>query len=330
MSTIQTTIHLDHPVNSIPIPGENSSVINPNGSFGSHQRVEDLTSPVADAGKLFLLCFLGIYEVNLHPVNQPARLGESQSTYFKSYTPSLTVAGFGFRTIGRLDNRQTGQAIHFTHPLESTISINHLQSDRGGLRLQDNRQTGESTVDKRPQSTAHLEPPYTSNTHVKQSDRGGLRLQDNRQTGQPSTSINHFDHPLRPSTSNHRIHQIHQSDRGGLCSFRTIGRLVNHSPRSTTPFEPPSTSTIHFDHRFEHQQSTSLTVAGSGFRTIGRLVNHPPRSTTSNHQIHQSDRGGLCSFRTIGRLVNHSPRSTTPFEPPSTSTTASSTNNPPV
>jgi hypothetical protein len=81
----KSVIHMDHSVNLIHIQGENCSVINPNGSFGSLQRVEDLTSPVADAGKLFLLCFLGIYAVNHpsqpskstiqlnHPVNHPSK-----------------------------------------------------------------------------------------------------------------------------------------------------------------------------------------------------------------------------------------------------------------
>ncbi|KUM56193.1 hypothetical protein ACN42_g11027, partial [Penicillium freii] len=128
------------------------------------------------------------------------------------------------------------------------------------------------------------------------------------------------------------------SNRGGLYSFRTIGRLVTTTSNSPPLRTPPS---------------TSLTVAGFGFRTIGRLVNqhsmnHLDQLPTSNtpslrsiasstkftslivagftasgqstgnnhfehpftsinrfeHQIHQSDRGGLYSFRTIGRLVN--------------------------
>jgi hypothetical protein len=64
--------------------------------------VEDLTSPVADAGKLFLLCFLGI-----HKVSHPVKL----STSIKRWSINL-------------------------------LQIIHSQSDRGGLRLQDNRQAG--------------------------------------------------------------------------------------------------------------------------------------------------------------------------------------------
>jgi hypothetical protein len=70
-------------------------------------------------------------------------------------TSSLTVAGFGFRTIGRLGSQYTSITTsinHLNQPPQSTTSINHLnqpprpasithfQSDRGGLRLQDNRQ----------------------------------------------------------------------------------------------------------------------------------------------------------------------------------------------
>ncbi|KUM60550.1 hypothetical protein ACN42_g6580 [Penicillium freii] len=109
---------------------------------------------------------------------------------------------------------------------------------------------------------------------------------------------------------NMSIIHCNQSDRGGLYSFRTIGRLVNQP--SINHFEPPSTSNYP---PFRTPTSTSLTVAGSGFRTIGRLVNqpsmnhfeppstsnHPPFRTafhfkppsTSNTHINQSDRGGL-------------------------------------
>ncbi|KAJ5866640.1 hypothetical protein N7534_001193 [Penicillium rubens] len=115
----------------------------------------------------------------------------------------LTVAGFGFRTIGRQgkqrpqsttithyqsdrgglwlqDNRQTGQSIHPNQPPRST-TIHHYQSDRGGLWLQDNRQTS--------QSIHPNQPPRSTTIHHYQSDRGGLRLQDNRQAGQ-STNPN--------------------------------------------------------------------------------------------------------------------------------------------
>ncbi|KAJ5945325.1 hypothetical protein N7516_005493 [Penicillium verrucosum] len=48
-------------------------------------------------------------------------------------------------------------------------------SERGGLRLQDNRLTGGNNF--KPPSINDPDPPRNP------SDRGGLRLQDNRQTG---------------------------------------------------------------------------------------------------------------------------------------------------
>ncbi|KAJ5406458.1 hypothetical protein N7465_007742 [Penicillium sp. CMV-2018d] len=119
----------------------------------------------------------------------------------------------------------------------------------------------------------------------------------------------HLDQPLQsPAASTN----IDQSDRGGLHSFRTIGRLVNYPPRSTTPFEPP----LHFDYPLQITKFTSLTVAG--FRASGQSadwstihLDHPLQSPAASTNIDQSDRGGLHSFRTIGRLVNHPPRSTT-------------------
>ncbi|KAJ5696401.1 hypothetical protein N7536_006813 [Penicillium majusculum] len=72
--------------------------------------------------------------------------------------------------------------IHFDQP---SIQFNDNQSDRGGLWLQDNRQTGHNHFNHPLRTTISI-------IHIHQSDRGGLRLQDNRQTGQ-----NHFIHPLR-------------------------------------------------------------------------------------------------------------------------------------
>ena len=61
------------------IPGENSRVINHQGSFGSHQRVEDLTSPLADAGKLFLPLLLGIRFQRFLPYTLPPTTSTPQS-----------------------------------------------------------------------------------------------------------------------------------------------------------------------------------------------------------------------------------------------------------
>ncbi|OQD92382.1 hypothetical protein PENSOL_c042G08493 [Penicillium solitum] len=112
-----------------------------------------------------------------------------------------------------------------------SIWINNIhQSGRGGLGPQDNRQTasGQSADWSINCSNYPIQPP-TSINNIHQSDRGGLWLQDNRQTGD-----NHPEHPIRAPTSIIRFNQPprnnhFQSDRGGLHSFRTIGRLVNQS-----------------------------------------------------------------------------------------------------
>ncbi|KUM64832.1 hypothetical protein ACN42_g2225 [Penicillium freii] len=114
---------------------------------------------------------------------------------------------------------------------------NHDQSDRGGLRLQDNRQTGQSTFDE-----PLRELLSTSNTHIHQSDRGGLRLQDNRQTGQSTLTV-------------------------AGSGFRTIGRLSDcgglrlQDNRQTSPstFDEPPGSATHFELPPLRTPSTSNT-----------------------------------------------------------------------
>ncbi|KAJ5945322.1 hypothetical protein N7516_005490 [Penicillium verrucosum] len=161
------------------------------------------------------------------------------------------------------------------------------QSDRGGLWLQDNRQTSCNHFDYPPQSTTPimirltvagfgfraiggLLMPLSSSTSINhlsrciihfnhiQSDRGGLRLQDNRKT-----SHNYLDHP--PTTINQFNPNL--SDRGGF-GFKTADDYFNHSSRSSSVINPPNQisltvvgftalgqstgwSTIHLDHPFQ-------------------------------------------------------------------------------
>ncbi|KAJ5426568.1 hypothetical protein N7465_001638, partial [Penicillium sp. CMV-2018d] len=87
-----------------------------------------------------------------------------------------------------------------------------------------------------------------------------VTLQDNRQTSdnrfkQSTTTITHFHDPLQITKSTN----IHQSDRGGLYSFRTIGRLVT-TASNNQPLRLP-TSMIHFKSP-NPPTFTSLTVAG--------------------------------------------------------------------
>ncbi|KAJ5406457.1 hypothetical protein N7465_007741 [Penicillium sp. CMV-2018d] len=153
----------------------------------------------------------------------------------------------------------------------------HSQSDRGGLRLQDNRQTGNNHFNQPPTSITHY------NHRLQTPTSTSLTLQDNRETGQPSTSILdhpprsstsiihldhpprsstsiiHLDHPLRPSTSNH---QIHQPDCSGL-------RLQDNQQTGNNHFNQPPTSII----RFEHQQHLSHLY--NYFRPRGTFAKRP-------------------------------------------------------
>ncbi|KAJ5284799.1 hypothetical protein N7524_000105 [Penicillium chrysogenum] len=143
---------------------------------------------------------------------------------------------------------------HFDHTPLKTPSNNDIhQSDRGGLRLQDNRLTSDNNhFDYPPQSTNSIPTSLTVAGFAASGQSGDCFRTIGR---------------LVTTTSN-TPNNIHQSDRGGLRSFRTIGRLLQYN-RETG------------DNNFEY----------------------PPRSTTSINNIHQSDRGGLHSFRTIGGLV---------------------------
>ncbi|KAJ5853380.1 hypothetical protein N7534_005923 [Penicillium rubens] len=179
----------------------------------------------------------------------------------RSTTSSLTVAGSGFRTIGRLVNPSTSTP-HLDHHLDQpsrSTTINHFQSNRGGLRLQDNRQAGQSIhLDPLPrspttsltvagfgfrtigrlvsQSTSinhliHLDqPPRSTTIHHYQSDRGGLRLQDNRQAVQ-------FKKPLQYTTSTNHINHINHAlpvwPWRASASGQSADWAVN-TPRSTT------------------------------------------------------------------------------------------------
>ncbi|KAJ5838589.1 uncharacterized protein N7525_003777 [Penicillium rubens] len=156
----------------------------------------------------------------------PSTMSTVHHGHLPSYCDDLTVAGFGFRTIGRLVSQYSSV----------NTSITHYQSDRGELRLQDNRQTGQSIHPNPPPRS----PPRSTMIHHSQSDRGGLRLQDNRQAGE---SI----HPNPPPRSPPRSTMIHhsQSDRGGLRlqDNRQTGR-VNHPPRAIIYSNQPTTTRL--------------------------------------------------------------------------------------
>ncbi|KAJ5165473.1 uncharacterized protein N7500_007303 [Penicillium coprophilum] len=197
---------------------------------------------------------------------------------------SLTVAGCGFRTIGRLVHQTT---THFDQPPQTTTSINHLDqpprpTDSTSLTVAGFTASGQSadwSINHRYRqsttsttSTNHLDQPPRSSISATSSltvasygfrTIGRLVHQTTTHFDQPpqtTTSINHLDQPPRSTTSTNRFHQ---SDRGGLHSFRTIGRLVH---------QPPIPPINHFNH-----------------------LDQPPRSTTSiiHFSNFQSDRGEL-------------------------------------
>ncbi|KAJ5817751.1 hypothetical protein N7447_007759 [Penicillium robsamsonii] len=163
--------------------------------------------------------------------------------HFNQPTIHLIVAGF----------TASGQSTDWSttcvnDPCQSPTRTNQFQSDRGGLRVQDNRQAGYNHFD-------HPLPSPTSITHF-QSDRGGLHgfRTIGRLVNQPS-----INYPLPSSTSINPRNNHFQSDRGELHSFRTIGRLVtfqittprigqnylNHPLQSTIQSHQTSTSNIH-------------------------------------------------------------------------------------
>jgi hypothetical protein len=159
------------------------------------------------------------------------------------------VAGFGFRTIGRLgQTTQFNQAIYLNHPSQSSISVIHLshpsqscisinlsQSDRGGLRLQDNRQTGRTTHLKQPPQTINplinLLQPFTPSLTV----AGRLASGQSADWTNNPLQNNHLKQSILQSTP---PINLSQSDRGGPFGFRTIGRLVEQPLRSTTSINP--------------------------------------------------------------------------------------------
>ena len=124
---------------------------------------------------------------------------------------------FGFRTIGRL----VRQLSHFDPPLRSPTPTNHFQSDRGGPsgfrtigRLGSQCTSITTSLDhlNRPASITHFQP-----------DRGGPSgFRTIGRLGSQCTSIS--------PTSSLTV--------AGF-GFRTIGRLVNHPPRSPTLSPPP-------------------------------------------------------------------------------------------
>ncbi|KAJ5535396.1 hypothetical protein N7527_001650 [Penicillium freii] len=260
---------------------------------------------------------------------------------------SLAVAGSGFRTIGRLsgrgglrlqDNRQTGDdpfnqpptsLTHYNHPLRVPTTSTSLAVAGFGFRTIGRLITIPSTT----HFSHPLQSPASSTNNIHQSGRGGLRLQDNRQTVSPwrasqlqdnrrlvtTPSINHPPDPLRSPASS--TNNIHQSGRGGLYSFRTIGRLVNqpsHPIQSTIQFNQPSNSINHLIRSIIQFNQPSNSINHLIRSTIQfdqssnsinhpiqlsihfNSINHPLQPTvhfnhpsTSNTHINQSDRGGL-------------------------------------
>jgi hypothetical protein len=165
----------------------------------------------------------------------------------RSATSSLTVAGFGFRTIGRL--------VWSINPLRSTTLINHLNEPLPS-----------------PTSITHFDHPLRPSTAINSPD----------QPPQSITPINHFQSdragPLGFRTIG-RL-QVIKSILPPSINPLQSGASSNHLG-VTTSINPPRspTSITHLDHP-PRSTTSSLTVAGFSFRKIGRLVN---QLTSINH-----------------------------------------------
>ncbi|KAJ9490258.1 hypothetical protein VN97_g2984 [Penicillium thymicola] len=144
-----------------------------------------------------------------------------------SISTTLTVAGSGLRTFGRLVT--TASTMYLDQRPTSIISINHfnhIQSDRGGLQLQDNRQTGYTSFDH-PSTAWIIHLNYHSTPIPTSLTVAGFGF---RAIGSlvAITSIDHFDQPLRPPTS--------------IIPTVAGWSIINHRLRS--PLQP----TIHLKH----------------------------------------------------------------------------------
>ncbi|KUM56194.1 hypothetical protein ACN42_g11029 [Penicillium freii] len=137
-------------------------------------------------------------------INRPLRSSNS-------ITVSLTVAGSGFRTIGRLVSQPSTS---MNYPIQSTIHFN--QPSTSIIHFNNPLQPSTSTI--------HFNHPL-----------------------QPSTSTIHFNHPLQPSTSTIHFNHPLQSSNPITISLtvagfgsRTTGRLVSQPYTSINhPMFPP-------------------------------------------------------------------------------------------
>ncbi|KAJ9486297.1 hypothetical protein VN97_g7036 [Penicillium thymicola] len=162
-----------------------------------------------------------------HPINESSIQTTLQSTSDRGGLHS-------FRTIGRLVTTTSNTPLY--QPRRSPPTINNIhQSDRGGLRLQDNRQAGDNHFDY----PLNHSPRTTTSTSLTVAGFGFRTIGRLVTTTLINPSINHVDQPARSITS----------------TSLTVAGFQLQDNRQT--------GDNHFDR---------LTVAGFGFRTIGRLI----------------------------------------------------------
>ncbi|KAJ5942772.1 hypothetical protein N7516_002940 [Penicillium verrucosum] len=268
---------------------------------------------------------------------------------------SLTVAGFGFRTIGRLVATTSIIQSHFDPPPRSRLPFGPPSTSittsltvagfgfRAIGRLVATTSIIQSHFDPPPRSRLPLDPPSTSITtsltvagfiasgqsadwcnHFNHFDHTPLEtpvdqqhspLQDNRQTGD-----NHFGHPPPPSIP-HRFNYFNhnQSDRGGLWlqdNRQTGDNHFEYNPLHHPPrFLRRSTTLTHQSDRGGLRLQDNRQTGDNNFDPPSHL-DPPPRSPNS---IPTSLAVAGSGFRTIGRLVQplRIPPSMNDLDPPS-------------
>ncbi|KAJ5964891.1 uncharacterized protein N7479_004767 [Penicillium vulpinum] len=137
-------------------------------------------------------------------------------------TPSLTVAGSGFRTIGRLGNdalRSFASILRFDHPLQSFTSIDHpLRSSTPSLTVAG---FGFRTIGRLV--SIRFDHQLQSSLSITHFDC----------SSQISISTTHFDYPLQSPTPSLIV---------AGSGFRKIGRQGNDALRSFASIIPSNLS----------------------------------------------------------------------------------------
>ncbi|CAI7642402.1 unnamed protein product [Penicillium palitans] len=209
--------------------------------------------------------------------------------------------------------------MHVDHPCRRTPLNIHFRSGRGGLRLQDNRQTGNNHFDQQLQSCTSItyvdHPPRSPTStnppkhplpvwpwrasasgqpadcfnHAPRSptsinppakDPQRLTVVGFTASGQSQTGDNHFQYARRSPTS---ITQFYQSQQRSTSGLTVAGLRASDQSADTGD----NHFKIHFDHPLRTPTSTNLTIAGfaSGQSADWSTI-HPDHSLQTSIRIH--------------------------------------------